>query len=69
MKGVIKISEKLKFEVEYPCTWAKENQFLTEHGIRYTFVKTIDGVTTWKYVKNVALFETLTLFYRNVYTK
>jgi hypothetical protein len=66
---MIKIENKLKFDAEYPCQWSKENQFLTEHGIRYAFVKTIDGVTTWKYTKNLALFETLCLFYKNVYTK
>jgi hypothetical protein len=64
---VINISEK-RFDIEYQCQWAKEQQFLSEHGIRYTFVKTIDGVTTWKYKKNLKLFQTLCSFYENVYT-
>lgn len=65
---VIIINEK-KFDTEYPCQWAKEQQWLSEHGVRYTFVKTIDGITTWKYKKNLQLFKSLCLFYENVYSK
>jgi hypothetical protein len=66
---MIKIENKLKFDIEYPCTWAKENQYLTEHGIRYTFVKEINGITTWKYTKNFKLFDVLKDFYSDVYSK
>ena len=40
-----------------------------KHGIRYTFVKEIDGVTTWKFKKDSTLFRTLTDFYDEVYSK
>lgn len=57
------------FDKEYSCSWLREQQFLTENGIRYTFVKTIDGVTVWKYTKNYKLFSTLAEFYKEVYSK
>ncbi len=59
----------LKIDREYSTTWSEECKYLLEHGIRYTFVKEINGVTTWKYKKNEQLFAALTEFYANVYTK
>lgn len=40
-----------------------------KHGIRYTFVKEINGVTTWKFKKNENLFRVLSDFYSKVYSK
>lgn len=57
------------WDTEYQTQWLQEVQFLKEHGIRYTWVKTVDGITIWKYKKNVHLFLTLASFYENVYTK
>jgi hypothetical protein len=55
---------------EYPVQWIEEMKFLKEHGIRYTWVKTDDnGLTVWKYKKNLELFKCLCLFYENIYTK
>jgi hypothetical protein len=65
---MVYISEK-KFDTEYATNWSKEQQWLSEHGIRYTFVKTIDGVTTWKYKKSYLLFKNLMNFYEDVYSK
>ena len=39
-----------------------------KHGIRYTFVKEIDGVTVWKFKKTEELFNILADFYSNVYS-
>ena len=39
-----------------------------KHGIRYTFVKEIDGVTVWKFKKTEKLFHVLADFYSNVYS-
>lgn len=60
---------KIKIDAEYSCTWQKEQQFLSDHGIEYTFVKVVDGVTIWKYRKDYRLFDTLKDFYLNVYSK
>lgn len=49
--------------------WAEEFSFLTKHGIRYAFAKTIDGVSVWKFKKTEELFRTLAAFYSNVYSK
>lgn len=57
-----------KIDHEYSCVWAEELKFLTQHGIRYTFVKVVDGVTVWKFKKNTVLFNVLAEFYNNVYT-
>ncbi len=61
-------NKKIKVDTEYSCTWNMEQEFLTSKGIRYTFVKTVDGVTIWKYKKTTLLFDALSEFYGNVYT-
>lgn len=58
----------IKIDQEYSCVWYEEFNHLIEHGIRYTFVKTIDGVTVWKFKKTEQLFRTLADFYSNVYS-
>ena len=52
-----------KFDKEYFTQWVEEMKWLKEHGIRYTFVKYIDGITTYKYTKNRKLFLALAEFY------
>lgn len=59
----------IKIDHEYSCVWIDEFNWLTQHGIKYTFVKIIDGVTVWKFQKNERLFRTLANFYRDVYSK
>lgn len=39
-------------------------KYLLENGIEYTFVKDINGVTTYKYEKTPELFKALEIFYR-----
>ena len=58
-----------KIDREYASNWWEEVEYLLDHGIRYTFVKTIDGITVWKFHKTEKLFQTLTDFYRTVYYK
>ena len=53
-----------KFDKEYSTQYTPEMKFLLEQGIKYTFVKEIDGVTTYKYEKTPELFKTLEIFYR-----
>lgn len=53
-----------KFDKEYQTQYFSEVCWLTEHGIRYTFVKKVNGLITYKYEKTAELFETLTEFYK-----
>ena len=50
--GVMKIK---KFDKEYRTDSSHEVCFLSECGIRYTFVKKENGVTVWKYKKTKEL--------------
>jgi hypothetical protein len=52
-----------KFDKEYSTQFFSEVCHLTEKGIRYTFVKKINGLITYKYEKTKELFEALTEFY------
>ena len=58
-----------KIDREYSCVWDEEFVYLTEHGIKYEFVKEINGITTWKFKKSEFLFLVLANFYSNVYSK
>lgn len=53
-----------KFDREYSVTYMREKQFLDACGIRYTFVKNVDGITTFKYKKDSHLFDCLSIFYK-----
>ena len=53
-----------KFDKEYSTQFTPEMKFLLEQGIKYTFVKEINGVTTYKYEKTPELFKTLEIFYK-----
>lgn len=52
-----------KWDKEYSTQWVEEMKFLLTHGIKYDFVKTQNNVTTYKYKKTSALFNTLSFFY------
>lgn len=54
---------KTKFDKEYSTQWNKERDYLKEHGIKYSFVKEINGISTYKYKKNSELFKALSSFY------
>ena len=54
---------KTKFDKEYSTQWNKERDYLKEHGIEYSFVKEINGISTYKYKKNSELFKALSSFY------
>ena len=53
-----------KCDKEYSTQYTPEMKFLLEQGIKYTFVKEINGVTTYKYEKTPELFKTLEIFYK-----
>ena len=52
-----------KFDKEYSTQYTPEKDFLLEHGIKPSFVKVVDGVTTYKYTKTPELFLLLVSFY------
>ena len=52
-----------KFDSEYSTQYVKEMQYLLQTNIKYTFVKEIDGITTYKYKKTPELFRILEIFY------
>lgn len=54
-----------KFDKEYFTQYIPEKEFLKSYGINPTFVKVINGITTFKYEKNNKLFQILSLFYKN----
>lgn len=58
------INYETKFDKEYQTQYFAEVCFLTELGIRYTFVKKINGIVTYKYEKNAELFKALVEFYK-----
>lgn len=52
-----------KFDKEYSTQFNKERDYLMSVGIKPTFVKIVEGVTTYKYEKNERLFKNLSFFY------
>ena len=56
------ICEK-KFDKEYSTQYTPEMKYLQSKGINYSFVKEIEGVTTYKYTKTPELFLALVSFY------
>lgn len=52
-----------KWDKEYSTQFVDEMKYLKNVGINYTYVKTISGVTTYKYTKTPELFIALVFFY------
>lgn len=55
--------DKKLFDSEYQTQWRDEVDFLKSVGIRYSFVKRINGINTYKYKKCGELFTQLAIFY------
>jgi hypothetical protein len=51
------------FDYEYSTQYVREMKYLESVGIKYSFVKEINGITTYKYAKNSKLFKALAIFY------
>lgn len=56
--------ERVKFDKEYSTQYKKEVEYLEKLGIKYTFVKNIKNISTYKYTKTPELFNALELFYK-----
>lgn len=54
-----------KYDKEYSTQYSPERDYLLEKGIKPSFVKVIDGVTTYKYTKTSKLFDLLSFFYKD----
>lgn len=52
-----------KFDKEYSTQFVPEMKYLLSKGIKYSFVKEINGITTYKYTKTPKLFTALVSFY------
>ena len=52
-----------KFDIEYSTQYTPEKKFLFENGIKPSFIKVINDVTTYKYKKTSKLFNLLAIFY------
>lgn len=57
--------DKKIWDKEYSTQYVPEMKYLQSLGIEYSFVKEVNGVTTYKYTKTSKLFEALMNFYRN----
>ena len=54
---------KTRFDKEYSTQWNKEKVYLESVGIKYDFVKELNGISTYKYTKTSELFNALESFY------
>ena len=54
-----------KFDKEYFTQYTPEKEFLFSNGIKPSYVKVINNVTTYKYEKTNKLFKALSNFYKN----
>jgi RPA family protein len=52
-----------KFDKEYSTQYTPEKDYLLQNGIKPSFVKIINEVTTYKYTKTSELFKLLAIFY------
>lgn len=56
--------DKKIWDKEYSTQYVPEMKYLQLKGINYSFVKEINGVTTYKYTKTSKLFKALMDFYK-----
>jgi len=52
-----------RYDKEYSTQHTPEKEYLLQNGIKPSFVKIIDGITTYKYTKTATLFKLLSVFY------
>ena len=64
-----KDKNRIPFDREYATTYKSEVHWLTKHGIKYTFVKKVNTLTTYKYKKNSELYYALGEFYKTLENK
>jgi hypothetical protein len=52
-----------KYDKEYSTQYTPEKEYLLSIGIKPSFTKVINEVTTYKYTKTSELFKALAIFY------
>lgn len=52
-----------KYDKEYSTQYTPEKEYLNNLGIKPSFIKVVNEVTTYKYVKTSDLFKALEVFY------
>lgn len=52
-----------KYDKEYSTQFSPEKDYLLSKGIKPSFTKVINNVTTYKYTKTSDLFKELAIFY------
>lgn len=52
-----------RYDKEYSTQYTPEKEYLLQNGIKPSFVKVVNGVTTFKYIKTAELFRLLSVFY------
>ena len=57
------INDKKKYDKEYSTQYTPEKIYLEQIGVKPSFVKVINDVTTYKYTKTSRLFQALAIFY------
>lgn len=55
-----------RFDFEYATSYKAEVEYLKSNGVNYTFVKDVDGISTFKYKKTHELFYVLSKFYEQL---
>lgn len=56
----------MRFDKEYQTSFVEEMLFLRDKGIRYTWVyMNEEGISVWKYKKNLELWQALSEMYSN----
>ena len=63
---MMEMDNRVKIDHEYNCVWIEEHRYLQKLGLRYVFVKTIGGITVYKYKKTPILFKYLMNFYDGI---
>lgn len=58
------VNNKKLFDMEYSTQVKSEMEYLKSCGIKYTFVKRLNGIPTYKYKKTEQLFDALRLYYK-----
>lgn len=56
--------DKKIWDKEYSTQYTPEMKYLQSKGVNYSFVKEVNGVTTYKYTKTSELFKALMEFYK-----
>ena len=54
---------KVRIDDEYSCVFMPEAKFIRDNGIRFAYVKKVNGLTIYKLKKTKELFEVLAKFY------